>query len=78
MSMNDQRDTGGRLTVPPYTQRCARCGQDWWDAHACPALNAAIPLPATLPVTVRLSPPVAPLTEEDVRRIVREELARRP
>lgn len=21
----------------PALQRCATCGQDWWDAHVCPA-----------------------------------------
>lgn len=66
--MNEPRDTGGRLTVPPYTQRCGRCGQDWWDAHYCPAANAAVPLPATLPLTVRLSQP-ATLTDEQIDKL---------
>ena len=28
------------------TQRCETCGQDWWDAHACPLkMTAAAPAP---------------------------------
>ena len=24
------------MTVGPLTQRCAVCGEQWWDAHFCP------------------------------------------
>ena len=30
--------TGARKSMParPMMNRCATCGQEWWDAHACP------------------------------------------
>lgn len=46
---------------------CRHCGQQWINAHYCPAQNASPHLGAM---------PSMPLTEADVRRIVREELAR--
>ena len=49
-------------------QRCARCGEAWWDAHVCPQNRTQVPFVAT--------PTTFPLTEDDVRRIVREELAK--
>lgn len=51
----------------PLMQRCGHCGQDWWGNHYCPSLNAAMPPFGNTPLRM--------LTEEDVRRIVREELA---
>ena len=27
------------------TQRCLKCGQDWWDAHACPVQLTAAQAP---------------------------------
>lgn len=67
----------------PIMQRCTFCGQDWWDSHACTPpkdmlakLTKLLPPapPAPLPQGLRIS---ANLTEADVRRIVREELAAR-
>ena len=48
---------------------CGRCEQQWFGAHFCPAANAGPVLPpgAFIP---------RQLTEADVRRIVREELAK--
>ena len=53
------------MTMNPYMQRCAVCGESWWDSHVCPKSLPAVfaPLPAPL------------LTEQRVREIVREELA---
>ena len=48
-------------------QKCNRCGQDWILAHYCPALHAPHHSGAKVVVAI---------TEADVRRIVREELAR--
>lgn len=30
----------------PITQRCARCGESWWDSHVCPQTS----VPAAKPV----------------------------
>ena len=46
---------------------CKHCGQQWVNSHYCQAQNAATHLGAM---------PSMQLTEADVRRIVREELAR--
>ena len=51
----------------PQVQRCATCGQDWWHNHFCPGLHTPHAQGAKV-ATI--------LTEADVRRIVREELAR--
>ena len=48
-------------------QKCNRCGQDWIQTHYCPELNAPYHGGAKVAVA---------LTEADIRRIVREELAR--
>ena len=48
-------------------QKCNRCGQDWIQAHFCPANNAPVGTGAQ---------PFRHLTEADVRRIVRDELQR--
>ncbi len=48
---------------------CGRCGQQWFGAHYCPAAKAAPILPPGAQIQHQL-------TEADVRRIVREELAR--
>jgi len=53
----------------PFMNVCGRCGQQWWGNHFCPALNAA-------PIHLAGATPVPILTEADVRRIVRDELAR--
>lgn len=55
---------------PLNIHTCGRCGQQWAHTHYCPSLNVPPPLPMTGAQIVRQ------LTEEDVRRIVREELAR--
>ena len=46
-------------------QRCGKCGQEWLQAHFCPALHTPRHDGAK---------PAQPLTEADVRRIVRDEL----
>jgi len=48
-------------------QVCEKCGQQWMTSHYCPASNR---LPGAG------AKPLLPLTEDDVRRIVREELAK--
>jgi len=65
--MEDDTVSDPRLNLPMQT--CVRCGQQWFTAHYCPALNQPFPDGAK---------PIRTLTEEDVRRIVREELARTP
>lgn len=51
---------------PPYPQRCNACG-----ASAAPFTPVLWPFPAAPP---QQTPPDHPLTEADVRRIVRDEL----
>jgi hypothetical protein len=72
----------------PQTQRCAKCGQDWWDAHVCPPepkktswYVGALPLgnqkdgPGV--GAYRRTNGRREWSEEEIRALIREELAKR-
>lgn len=48
---------------------CGRCGQQWFGAHYCTGLSNSIQYQPGAQIARQL-------TEDDVRRIVREELAK--
>ena len=59
-------------------QLCGLCGQRWFTTHVCPNIHKPVHHPLFNPVDipVKYNPPLpVPVSEEDVRRIVREEIA---
>lgn len=56
----------------PPVNRCSMCGEQYWFAHVCRSEPLFQP-PAQEPAGCR---PLPQLTEEDVRRIVREEFSK--
>lgn len=56
-----------------YMKTCSACGENYFSAHYCKAREK----PATWPFPKSSPTPLKQLTESDVRRIVREELARK-
>lgn len=52
------------MTIGPSMQRCGTCGQEWWDAHACPLkLTAALPVVPSPSRTVVIGGPYVPVHE---------------